>query len=87
MARGDPRPRPRAGLAWFRRLMPHGWIILDKPVGLGSTQAVAAVNALLASPAGRRDWPLRFYSRELLFSTAARLAFVPPDLAPLPCPC
>ncbi len=43
MARGDPRPRPRAGLAWFRRLMPHGWIILDKPVGLGSTQAVAAV--------------------------------------------
>lgn len=24
-------------------MMPHGWIILDKPVGLGSTQAVAAV--------------------------------------------
>ena len=23
--------------------MPHGWIILDKPVGLGSTQAVAVV--------------------------------------------
>jgi tRNA pseudouridine55 synthase len=23
--------------------VPHGWIILDKPVGLGSTQAVAAV--------------------------------------------
>ena len=23
--------------------MPHGWIILDKPAGLGSTQAVAAV--------------------------------------------
>ncbi len=23
--------------------MPHGWIILDKPLGLGSTQAVAAV--------------------------------------------
>ena len=23
--------------------MPHGWLILDKPVGLGSTQAVAAV--------------------------------------------
>lgn len=23
--------------------MPHGWIILDKPIGLGSTQAVAAV--------------------------------------------
>jgi tRNA pseudouridine55 synthase len=24
-------------------LLPHGWIILDKPLGLGSTQAVAAV--------------------------------------------
>jgi tRNA pseudouridine55 synthase len=27
--------------------MPHGWIILDKPRGLGSTQAVAAVKRLL----------------------------------------
>jgi tRNA pseudouridine55 synthase len=27
--------------------MLHGWIILDKPVGLGSTQAVAAVKRLL----------------------------------------
>jgi hypothetical protein len=43
-----------------------------------------AVNALLASPAGRRDWPLRFYSPQLLFTVAARRVFVPPDLAPLP---
>lgn len=42
------------------------------------------VNALLRSDIGRRDWPLRFYSRELLFSVAARRAFVEPDLAPLP---
>src|SRR4051812_27226589 len=27
--------------------MLHGWIILDKPVGLGSTQAVSAVKRLL----------------------------------------
>src|SRR6478736_8024846 len=27
--------------------MPHGWIILDKPRGLGSTQAVAAVKRVL----------------------------------------
>src|SRR3954468_21744183 len=27
--------------------MLHGWIILDKPVGLGSTQAVGAVKRLL----------------------------------------
>lgn len=44
----------------------------------------ARVNALLLSDMGRRDWPLRFYSRELLCSVAARRAFVEPDLAPLP---
>lgn len=42
------------------------------------------VNALLATPMGRRDWPERFYSRERLFSVEARRGFVAPDLAPLP---
>ena len=42
------------------------------------------VNDLLHSPMGRRDWPLRFYSRERLFSVEARRNFVPPDLAALP---
>jgi hypothetical protein len=42
------------------------------------------VNALLQSPMGRRDWPLGFYSHELLFSVPARLGFVEPDRAPLP---
>ncbi len=42
------------------------------------------VNDLLLSPMGRRDWPLRFYSRERLFSVEARRAFVTPDLAALP---
>ena len=37
-------------------------------------------NALLLAPEGRRDWPLRFYSPELLFSPAARLGWVEPDL-------
>jgi hypothetical protein len=45
---------------------------------------VDAVNNLLASPMGKREWPLRFYSRELLFSAAARSDLVAPDLAPLP---
>jgi hypothetical protein len=45
---------------------------------------VDAVNALLASPMGRRDWPLGFYSRALLFSVAARRGFVAPDLRALP---
>ena len=42
------------------------------------------VNDLLHSPMGRRDWPLRFYSAERLFSVEARRHFVPPDLASLP---
>ncbi|MEO9132618.1 MAG: hypothetical protein ABI240_15610 [Sphingomonas sp.] len=45
---------------------------------------VEAVNSLLASPMGKRDWPLRFYSRDLLFSVLARRKFVAPDLASLP---
>lgn len=48
------------------------------------TALAARVNALLLSPMGARDWPLRFYSRDLLFSVPARRGFVPPDLAPLP---
>ena len=42
------------------------------------------VNGLLMSPMGRRDWPLRFYSSDLLFSVEARRTFVAPDLQPLP---
>ncbi|MES2444323.1 MAG: hypothetical protein V4574_15960 [Pseudomonadota bacterium] len=42
------------------------------------------VNALLLSPAGKREWPLRFYSHALLFSVPARRGFVAPDLEPLP---
>ena len=40
----------------------------------------AKVNALLASPEGRRDWPLTRYSRERLFAVEARMGYVPPDL-------
>ena len=42
------------------------------------------VNELLSSPMGRRDWPLRFYSRERLFSVDARRDFLRPDLSALP---
>lgn len=42
------------------------------------------VNELLSSPMGQRNWPLRFYSRKLLFSIEARRCFVPPDVAALP---
>ena len=42
------------------------------------------VNQLLLSPMGHRDWPLRFYSRERIFSVEARRHFVEPDLQALP---
>lgn len=42
------------------------------------------VNELLSGPTGARDWPLRFWSREVLFSVKARHGWVEPDLAPLP---
>jgi hypothetical protein len=45
---------------------------------------VAKVNALLDAPEGARDWPLRFYSRDRLFSVEARRAAILPDLAMLP---
>ena len=43
----------------------------------------ARVNALLVSEMGPRDWPLRFFSREVLFSVAARRGWVEPDLKPI----
>ena len=42
------------------------------------------VNELLLSPMGRRNWPLKFFTRERLFSIEARLWHVDPDIAPLP---
>ena len=50
----------------------------------GPRATAERVNALLMSPMGWRDWPLRFYSKELLFSVPARRGFVAPDLMPLP---
>jgi hypothetical protein len=42
------------------------------------------VNELLLSPMGRRDWPLRFYSPQRLFSIEARREWVRPDIASIP---
>ena len=41
----------------------------------------AKVNTLLLGERGRRDWPLRFYSHEQLFSVEARRTWVEADLA------
>lgn len=41
-------------------------------------------NALLASPLGKSDWLLVYWSRARLFSVEARRGWVEPDLKPLP---
>jgi hypothetical protein len=51
------------------------------PVGASLAERVAR---LLGSPLAGREWPLGFYSRERLFSVAARRGWVEPDLAPGP---
>jgi hypothetical protein len=42
------------------------------------------VNELLMAPMGRRDWPLRFWSKDHLMSVEARRGWVEPDLAAMP---
>ncbi len=53
-------------------------------VRTADTKLTVRVNGLLRAPEGQRDWPLRFYSSDLLFSTPTRLGFVAPNVAPLP---
>ncbi len=45
---------------------------------------LSSVNLLLRSKRGTRDWPLRFYSKDMLFSVRARRELVPPDLLDTP---
>lgn len=60
------------GVRAFAATLPQGITLVD------------AVNALLTCEIGDRQWPLCFYSRERLFSLAARRGWVEPDLADIP---
>ena len=42
------------------------------------------VNSLLHAPMGKRDWPLRFWSRARLMSVEARRHWIEPDLEAMP---
>jgi hypothetical protein len=44
----------------------------------------ATCNALMASPLGKSDWLLVYWTRSRLFSVEARRRWVDPDLKPLP---
>ena len=77
--------------AWWKRpaaaitTMTRVWLSLvgaaqrQTPAVEDSRQFLAIHGELLS-----KDAPLRHYSRERLFSVAARASFVAPDLAPLP---
>ena len=49
----------------------------------GPADLLGAVNALLTSPLAERNWPLKHYSHEALFSVAARREWVAPDIVPI----
>ena len=51
--------------------------------GAPQSDLFGAVNGLLASPMAERNWPLTHYSRETLFSVAARRGRIAPDIAPI----
>jgi hypothetical protein len=65
----------QASLRMTRRLL------AGLPTDVGPAAAFAA---LMASPLGDKDWPFTYWSRDRLMSPDARLAWVAPDLEPLP---
>jgi hypothetical protein len=58
------------GIAWHRAAHPEATL-------------AESLTLLLQSPLSSSQWPLTFYSKELLFSVAARRAWMEPDLTPL----
>jgi hypothetical protein len=58
--------------------------VLDHIAQLGDDSLPISLAKLLQSPLGNKDWPLRFYSRERLFSVEARQHWVEADRSPYP---
>lgn len=52
--------------------------------GAAKLKAWQAANGLMASPLGKSDWPLAYWSKDLLMSPAARRQWVQPDVKALP---
>jgi hypothetical protein len=59
----------------------HAWLA-ERP----AAALHVLLRELLASPLGRSDWLLTYWSRPVLFSVRARREWVEPDLRPLPFP-
>lgn len=60
----------------------HG--IADHHARHRTTPPVESLILLTSSPLGSSEWLLKFYSRDRLFSVAARRGWVEPDLQALP---
>lgn len=59
------------------------WLIARAVAAADDTRDAEALADTLVARYGARDLPLRWWSRERLFSREARLGWVPPDLRPL----
>jgi hypothetical protein len=57
----------------------HAWLVARPHAPLHTT-----LNEFLGSEYGRSDWLLAYWTKPLLFSVAARRAWVEPDVKPLP---
>jgi hypothetical protein len=55
-----------------------------KLAAAGAAPLHKILDGLLASPLGQSGWLLEYWSRERLFSVAARRSWLPPDLKALP---
>jgi hypothetical protein len=77
---------PNTDTSGYHETITHASILAARSfIATGERRPLVVLcNALLASPLGRSDWLLAYWSRTLLFSTEARAAWVDPDLAPLP---
>lgn len=65
----------------YHETLTRYWIASARAFHSGGVGPICErVNSFIASPAGRRDAPMRHFSRELLFSVEARLGWVEPDL-------
>jgi hypothetical protein len=66
----------------YHETLTRVWLVLVAAARRGAAAGDSA--RALVQPGLDRAAPLRHYSRDRLFSVAARASFVPPDLAPLP---
>ena len=66
----------------YHETLTRVWLVLVRAARRRSPATDSA--SFLEAHGLDRDAPLRFYSRERLFSVAARALYVPPDLAELP---